>query len=521
MANDDGQPAPSSSETDPLSVREPSLAGFAGEVSWTYLAAGLAAVTNIGVLAFALRRLSAVEFGTYAVVSMLAQLLTVLDFALSTTAVRAAATFATAGDPDEREDCLRTIRSVHACNLGLTGVLVAVTAAGATVVALGQGPAPAALTGLMGAAISLNTGTAVLVGVATGARRFRSLALTTLTALAASALVVVLLIGPFGVVALGAAELCRVVVSRGLIAGWVRPIRPLGLPSRPSLASLREIARPARSLVAISAAGLAISTTDVLLLGALAGSRAAGAYRVGSLLPAQATALLFRGYDAAFPLLAGARDPLLQTQVTRLLTRFFSVLAAAGLGAAALHASLVIRAFSGTSDPLSSRALTAFCVVWSINVVIHGPALHLLSRGGEALLTRVVLAELGLNLLLTIGLVIVIGPLGAAIASVVAVAASNLILAPVVMRRLLGPEVGRTIWFTGSGGLLAGTVAAVLGSLAAAPLSNPLVRLSVTLVVTLACAGAAIALLATKEERGLLAGSVGRRVDHPSPLPEA
>lgn len=521
MPSDDRPPAPPGGEVDRPFVEGPALAGLAGDVSWTYVAAGLAAVTNIGVLAFSLRRLSAVEFGTYAVVSTLAQLLTILDFALSTTTVRATATLATSRDADEREACLLTIRSVHACNLGLAGVLGAVTAVGGTIVALGRGPGPAALTALLGTAICLNTATAVLLGVATGARRFRELALTTLAALASSSLVVVLFVGRFGIVVLGAAELCRVVVSRGLIAGWVRPITQLRLPNRPSLAGLREIARPAGSLVAVSAAGLAIATTDVLLLGALSGSKAAGAYRIGSLLPAQATGLLFRGYDAAFPLLAGQRDPKVQAQVTRLLTRLFSILAAAGLGAAALHASLVIRAFSGTSDPLSSQALTALCVVWSVNVVIHGPALHLLSRGGQALLTRVVLAELVLNLVLTIALVIVVGPIGAAIASVVAVTASNLILAPVVMRGMLGPEVGRTVWITGSGGLLAGAAAAVAGSLAAAPLSNSIARLIVTLVVTAGCAGAAIALLATKEERGLLAGSVGRRVDHPSPVPEA
>lgn len=499
--------------------QETLLAGLAGEVLWSYSAAGVAAVTNLAVLAFALRRLSLVDFGTYAILATVTQLFTFLDFSLSTTAIRAAAIADSSPDAEEREGALQAIRAVHACNLGLAGVLLAITTGGSMIVALVHGPVPAALIGLLGAAACLSTGTASLLGVATGARRFRQLAFATLAGVSASALIAVLFVGAFGVAILGAAELVRIVVSRGLIAKWVRPLGSLGLPSRPSLASLRETWRPAWPLVAISAAGLVVSSTDVLLLGILSGSAAAGAYRIGSLLPMQAAGLLFRGYDAAFPLLAGERDPVLQTQVTRTLTRVFSILAAAGLGMAALHAEVVVRALSGDSGTLSSQVLIAFAIVWSVNVVIHGPVLHLLSRGGQALLGRVVLAELVLNVLLTIGLVVLVGPIGAAVASLIAVIASNFILAPAMMRGALGAEVGRTVWLTGSAGLLAGAAGAVVGRLVAAPLSSSAVRISVAFAVTAACAGAAIALLSTKEEKRLLAGSVHRRIAHPTQAP--
>lgn len=520
MPKDDGAAAPSGGGPGPPRSVEPALAGLAGEVSWTYLAAGVSAVTNVALLGFSLRRLSVAEFGIYAVVSTFALILNVIDFALSTTAVRAAATAATARDRYERRSSLETIRAVHACNVGLTVGVVASTIAGCTIAALAHAPRLAVLIGLLGLATSLGTGTAVLLGVATGARRFRQLALATIAGLMVSTLVTVLLIGRFGVAILGAAELGRVIASRGVIALWVRPLGRLALPSRPSLGGLRAIARPVWSLLAISASGLAISSIDVLLLGAMSGSAAVGAYRVGSLLPAQAAGLLFRGYDAAFPLLAGERDPALQTQVTRLLTRLFSTAAAAGLGAVALHADLVVRALSGTSEALSRRALIAFCIVWSINVVIHGPVLHLVSRGGQALLARVVLAELALNVLLTITLVIVIGPIGAAVASLVAVTVSNLALAPAVMRGFLGAEVGRTVWLTGSAGLVVGGLSAVAGRLTAAPVSNPVERGSVALVVTGVCAIAAMALLSTKVERRLLIGSMQRRLEAPTALPE-
>jgi O-antigen/teichoic acid export membrane protein len=520
VPNDDGAAAPLGGDPGPPRSAEPTLAGLAGEVSWTYVAAGASAVTNVALLGFSLRRLSVAEFGTYAVLSTFALLLNAFDFALSTTAVRAAATAATTRDHDERSSSLETIRAVHACNVGLAVGVLASTIAGCTIAALAHAPRLAVLIGLLGLATSLGTGTAVLLGVATGARRFRQLALATIAGLMVSTLVTVLLIGRFGVAILGAAELGRVVASRGVIGRWVRPLGRLALPSRPSLGSLRAIARPVWSLLAISVSGLAISSTDVLLLGAMSGSAAAGAYRIGSLLPAQATGLLFRGYDAAFPLLAGERDPALQTQVTRLLTRLFSVAAAAGLGAVALHADLVVRALSGTSEALSRRALIAFCIVWSVNVVIHGPALHLLSRGGQALLARVVLAELAVNVLLTITLVIVLGPIGAAVASLVAVTASNLVVAPAVMRRALGAEVGRTVWYTGLAALLAGAGSAAAGRLAGAMLAGPAASVVVTLVVTGACAAAAMALLSTRDERRLLAGSLQRRHARPPPRSE-
>lgn len=500
---------------------EPPLAGLAREITWTYLAAGVAAGSNVAMLGFSLRRLSPVEFGTYAILSTITQLFTIIDFALSTTAVRAAAHATTARNDEEQESSLKIIRAVHACNLGLSGVLLAVTAGGCIVVAWLHGAGLSALTGLLGASISLGTFTAVLLGVATGGRCFRQLAVATLVGVAAALLVTVLFLGRYGVVVLGVAELSRMAVSRGLIAGRIRPLGRLGLPHRPSVMSMREIGRPAGSFLAISAAGLVVASTDILVLGVLSGSAVAGAYRVGSLVPAQVTGLLFRGYDAVFPLLAGQRDPALQTQVTRLLTRLFSTLAAAGLGAVALHADLVVRALSGKSQALSEQVLVAFCVVWAVNVVIHGPALQLLSRGGQALLARVVMAELVLNVMLTIVLVLLVGPIGAAWASLVAVSMSNLLLAPTAMRRLLGSDVGRTVWLTGTVALLAGAAGAGAGRLASAPLTGALARMSLTLVVAGACAGAALALLSSREERGLLAGSLKKRIVQPERRPDA
>lgn len=515
----DVQDSTSGSEPCRSEPREALLAGLAREVSWSYLAAGVAAVTNLAVLAFALRRLSLVDFGTYAVIATVAQLLAILDFPLSITATRATATLIASDNAGEREVSLRSIRAIHSCNLGLAVVLLALAAGTSTIVALLRGPGPAVLIGFLGLAASVNAGTAILRGVATGARHFRHLAWAMLVAVSASALVTLLFVGTFGVVVLGVAELVRIVVSRGLISRWVRLLGSLDLPRRPSLASLREIWRPARSLLVLSTAGLVVSSTDVLLLGALSGSAVAGAYRIGSLLPMQAADLLFRGYDAVFPLLAGERDPVIQARVTRMLTRVFSILAAAGLGTAALNADAVVQVLSGASGGLSSQVLIVFCIVWSVNVVIHGPILHLLSRGGQALLGRVVLAEMGMNVLLTVVLVAIVGPIGGAVASLIVVTISNLIVAPAVMRSALGAGVGGTVWRTGSTGLLAGAAAAAVGRLAAVPLSSLAARLSVAIAVSSVCAAATIAILCTKDERRLLVGSAQRRIVGPAERP--
>ncbi len=145
--------------------------------------------------------------------------------------------------------------------------------------------------------------------------------------------------------------------------------------------------------------------------------------------------LIFRGYDASFPALAQERDEHRQEAATSVLTRLASITSGVALGGAAWLSADLVQVLSGQGSALGENVLRIFAVVWCINAAAHGLALLLIVRLEQRVFTPLVIGESVLNLLASVLLVRLLGPIGAAWATLITIAVSNLILLPMLTRR--------------------------------------------------------------------------------------
>src|SRR5688572_22203276 len=130
MSSRSGQDAPA-----PPSL----LGGYGRGVFWTYLSLLLTGGSTFFLAAWAVRRIGTAQYGLFALVTSVAALLTIFDYALGLTVQRAGARV-DAGDRAEHEATVRAAHGAYAL-LGLAGVAVTlVVAAGAGLAGPGGRP---------------------------------------------------------------------------------------------------------------------------------------------------------------------------------------------------------------------------------------------------------------------------------------------------------------------------------------------------------------------------------------------
>jgi O-antigen/teichoic acid export membrane protein len=470
--------------------------GLGTDALWAWAGLASTVAANLGVAALALRRLGAPSYGVFALVSSVLGLVAVADFGLSLSVARSEAR-RQAGS-EEPGVARRQVEAAHRLCLRLA--LLTLAAAG--LATLGAALAPARLahhgqltptTALVGVAASLSLGTSALAGLARGQRRFGAIAGAGWASAAANLACVATLSGRAGLVSLGWGQLAGVLTGRAVLAAWARRQAPWFrlLPRRLPRPSLGQAAATSLPLLALSLAGQLITASDLVVVTALSSAAAAALYRLGSLVPSQASILLYTALDTSFPVVAGLAEARAQEELARLLTRVSSFVAGAGFAALVLLRSEVVAAVLGRPAPLASSVLGVFCLVWLANVPVHCLMLVLIGRGEHRLFLPVVAAEAALNVVLTVALVAAMGPLGAALATLATLAFSNLVAIPVRARRLVGLDACRMVWASGVVPALLGAGAGAAGAAPSLALGGGSARLALGLALGAAAALAA------------------------------
>jgi O-antigen/teichoic acid export membrane protein len=254
-------------------------------------------------------------------------------------------------------------------------------------------------------------------------------------------------------------------------------------------------------MLLLSLAGQVIAWIDVVAIGAIVGASTAALYRVGSSVPGQAIGLVYRAFDVSYPRLS-AGDDAWQLRATTLLTR----VACAGSGVAfagliALRGDIV-RILTGGSSGLAQLVLIILSLTWAANVPAHGLGLLAVARGRQSFFAPLVCVEAAVNVALTILLVRLWGAPGAAWATLVTLAVSNLLILPMLLRRVMQGSLSLVLGHGLAPLLLSGGPAALIFELTTREVAG---MPRVILIVLMTCLLAAAAALTA-------AGPEGRRV---------
>lgn len=473
------------------------LAGYGRGVGWIYLSLLLTGGSTFFLAAWSVRRVGTAQYGLFALVTSVAALLTIFDYALGLTVQRAGARAnGPAGDENRA-----TVHAAHGAYvlLGLAGMVVSgVVCAVATLLGPTGRPYLVPTVALLGAAASLQLATAALPAVALAGRRFSLRSGATVVGVAVRVAVAVAAIGRFGVAGLALAQLVGVVVERVVLAGLVhRRIAWFVLrPTVPDRRALHDVTGSALPLLLISMSGQLFAVSDLVAVGALVGAAAVGVYQVSSLVPLYVAAVLVVGYNVVFPSLAGSDDAAGQEQATAFLTRLFSYVGGIGLALVALLRRDVIALLLGESNDVAEDVLLVLCAMCLANLMVHGLASLLVARGRQQLMARAVAIELPVNIVLTVAFVVSFGAVGAAIGTLVTAVLMNFAILPLVSQGEFGRSALR---ITVGDGLLPagiGVVVALIAAQAAGLTASPALGLLLAgLAAAVAGAGIGIALL--------------------------
>jgi len=170
-------------------------------------------------------------------------------------------------------------------------------------------------------------------------------------------------------------------------------------------------------------------------------------------------------------------------------------------GVMAFQAEPLLQLWSDQSSALSVQVLILYALAWTIVTPTHVMMLMVVASGRHRIIGAIVLAEALVNLALSIVLVSIMGPVGAAISSFLVIVADDLFILPVVSARALQTRT-RPILQGSLGGALGGiTIAAAVNLLPVSGVNGLLLRG----VVAMAALALAIAVL-VPGSRALIAG---------------
>jgi O-antigen/teichoic acid export membrane protein len=432
--------------------------GLGRGMGWTYVQLGSTAVAGLVTAALILRELGPADFGVYALIVAASAFVKTLGLSLGRSVVRSAAR-QHSGPEDERADARRELATAHSVYafVGVVAALLLGAFAFVLPALVGytgqQRAAVVATTLLVGLGLGVSLATSTLTGLASGRRDFRVLGLSALAGATTSIVAVLALVDRFGLVSLGVAELASVAVTSGLLWRWSRRHAPwFSLrPHRVEGSHARRVVWAALPLVLLSVGGQVIATTDLFILGAFYTPAVVGLYRVGSLLPTQAVAILYQGYDVVLPSLAGTDDAGVQARTVAFMTRVACFVGGVGLATMAFLRDDLVLLFNGRPSSLASSALLVFCGIWLTTLVAHGIGLLLIARGRQRRFVWPVVFEVVANAVGTIVLIQVIGPIGAAVATLVVLGITHVFVLPFIARQELS-ESGRLLavdgWLT-------------------------------------------------------------------------
>lgn len=461
------------------------IGGLGRHVGWTYVQLGSSAGVGLLITAIALRRLGAADYGVFALITALSSYLLLLDLGLGFVVVRDAAREMSPVGEEQRAAARTEIQTAHSAyaHLGAAALLATVAFVLFLPVFLPSAPASeggeAATVAAVGGGVALMLGTSAMPGLVKGRNGFRILAIAAVVGSATDIALVLLLVAPLGVVALGLGSFGAVVGNRLVLHWWLRRHVPwfrVG-PRRLRMAEVRRTVDVAVPLLVLTIGGQVLSTVDLVILSWFASAAVVGLYSLGSSLPTQAVGVLYQGYDVVLPSFSATTDRAVQEEALAFLTRVASYVGAVGLGILGLLRHDVIFLIAGRRSAFAASVLLVFCGIWMVTLGPHGLIILIIARGRERTLMPFVIAEMTINFILTLVAVNVIGPIGAAYATLVTLIVASLVFLPVIVRRELAIPAWRLLVVDGLVPLAVGVAVAAAAWLAVAWLPTYLTRI--------------------------------------------
>ena len=166
----------------------------------------------------------------------------------------------------------------------------------------------------------------------------------------------------------------------------------------------------------------------------MATASAVGLYQAGSIIPAGVIAVLFTGFDTVYPHLAGTGDSTGQEFAVRFLTRVAAFIGGAVFATVILLHADVVRVVLGRPSALAESVLIVFCGIWLANLPAHGPGLAARRTVDSGSLCPWSPPRRWPTSHSLPPSPCVVGPIGAAVATLVTIAVSNLIVFPYLVR---------------------------------------------------------------------------------------
>lgn len=459
-------------------------------------ASGVAGAFTLWLLPFVSTSVGPEAVGIWAFATSIAAFAAVADAGLASTVIRQAVTH----QQFPESDAIAEVHAASALYAGLAlfavglGLVLALTVNSVLRVPhylVGQAPIAAFLVSLDFAVV---LGTSPWTGIVRGAERFDLVFAASVIGTVVGVAAALVLVPRIGLIGAAGSQLALHVVARLIVLGGVRHVSPWfrATPRRPSLLSLRRVGTFSIPLLVSSIATQVGIGTDILVVGAVVGPAAAGYVALGVRIPAFAIGVVVVALDAAFPrLVRRAVEGHTATYLTTVrLLQSSTLLGVTLFGFLATHAGEILSLWLGSFDATSLAFFVAYCAIWTINLPARVLSLTLTAANRHHRVPVLIVAEHSLNLVCSIAMVSIIGPVGAAVSTLLAIILSNGIGFPLLSRNRVG--IGLTAQARACAtGALVGSAAVTAGVLAGRLASGVEgAELAVAGIVSLAAAGA-------------------------------
>lgn len=407
-------------------TRARGIAGGTVSLIASRVTSGIATLVAIPII---LSGLGAAAFGLWVVLLGASGIATYADAGLGSLLVReTAGAHASALARGRAQGALALARVVPSL-IGLVlagGVLAAwpSLASGLQLGALGDPARVAALLLVAGVVIDgwAIAGRAVLEG--TG-RIPQAAGVTALTATLTAGLGVLAVVGGGGLIGLGAATVAGAAVRLSLLTVLAHRAEPLLRPRLRALhrGDLKSLARYGAAVQASQAGGALNAESDRLVISGVAGIVPAGSLELGLRLANLLGLVPFCVLYSLFPTLArlAAQGDRLQLDVLYVrASRFVGAVSLLSAGLLAACASSVVVLWLGHPVPFAAACLLALCPAVAIGSLTGVASAFCRAEGTPGRETRFVVITAALNIILTVALAVVLGPIGVPVATSVA-----------------------------------------------------------------------------------------------------
>jgi O-antigen/teichoic acid export membrane protein len=443
-----------------------------GDGLWNAAALAVPGIANVLIVAYLFRSVGPAGFAPWATVVAVLGLLTILDAGLSATTARHAAR-ALAGDLDSR----RMVQAAYSAYslLALVVLVVGVLAAPIAPLLLGATGDEARTAILVGVILSVDLaiviGTAGWLGTLRGARRFDLICAAVVVQVAVAVPATFILVPGFGLPGAAAAQLGGRAAGRIVAAVAVRRTVPsiaIG-PGHVARSDARTLGRFALPVLAIGISTQLGVGIDPVIVALAAGPASVGLYAAGSGLVRYGAFLLFPVLAVLLPSFSelGYSRPGDVAGVVLRCVRMAAAIGVIAFGSLAVSGRPVLDLWIGRADDLSVGVLVLYAMAHAAWVPSQILILALIAAGRHGPVGLALLVDSVINVVVSVVLVLTIGPIGVAVSTLVALWAVHLVVIPLIAVRRLRLPVGALAasFVTGfAGGLAAvGLIALVPG----------------------------------------------------------